>query len=1150
MLLYRSKRAFGAAIGLLAAVAGLGTGFAGVARAQVVVSQVSGNGGLTGDTFDRDFIELFNKGSAPVSLTGWSLQVWSDLGSSSTPATPNWTGIPLSGVIRPGQYLLVVPTTLRGSLGASVSLPPLPPGDILATDPNAINLGTSANAVALLSSTAGLAAGECPLGRADLVDLFRFGLSNGTCFEGAAIAVGPTTGARTAARNDAGCADSNFSAADLVTGLSSVPRNGAVNAFAPATFSPAIAENTAPTPVTLSVAVGSSAPCNPLPSLLTAATANLSALGGPAAAPMSTSGGGLFSIATSVPAGQAPGTYDIPVTVASGATSIEVSARLVVFPAPAASDACIAATVLTGSSTLFSGRLNTLQATSDTDAGTCNADDQTRFSVWFSYTPAVTGALRVDEFSSEDIVVSVHPSCGATSSACLRNDRGSGIPLAAGVQVFIQVGQETGSTVAPQVPLDLTLAFEPSPANAEPCGAVSIPLTGSLVAAPNAAALPATVAGVNVTCDQGTNPPEARRGAWYTITTGAQTGAIEFSERSSNFAVMTVLTAPSCAGPFSEIAAGCVSESASLPVVAVQANTTYYVLVSLSSFSVVPSLPYDLTLRFIPAPPNDTCPGATNLNAVTFPYSESVPARAATVDAGVPTSTGTGAFNACSTTLGNRPAGVWYVYTSGPAESGNLRVQEGSTNDVFYNVFNVCGGAASQCYGSFSADDIYIRINPSQTYYILVGLQSSSATPTVDYALTFTRVPFPSNDTACNATLVTGPAFADSVNGPGATADIDVSCNYTIPAQSTTGYGVWYRFQPATAQVLRVQNTVGDVLVYGLFTGPDCSNLSESLCRMGNNGALTTDNTAYFNLQAGQAYWLLTGKISNGQPFGAYALSFGLTDAPGACCTGTSCAIATAATCAGSFRGAFTACGDQPQFVDAPSAPIPDATSGAGGTPGVLTRTINASGPGTVQDLKLLVELSHARVGDLIVTLASPSGQSVELLRRIDDDDDANCPNFNSQGRLTDLGATYIFDDQAYTPEGPGFAAAAKYFDFTGLVVPAGRYRTSICDLSSPSINGALAGSPIAGTWTLTISDNQSSSIGTLARWGLIINGGSTPPCACRADFNNSGTRDVADIFAFLSAWFANAPGSDFDNSGTRDVADIFAFLSAWFAGC
>ncbi|MBY0262250.1 MAG: lamin tail domain-containing protein, partial [Phycisphaerales bacterium] len=66
---------------------------------------------------------------------------------------------------------------------------------------------------------------------------------------------------------------------------------------------------------------------------------------------------------------------------------------------------------------------------------------------------------------------------------------------------------------------------------------------------------------------------------------------------------------------------------------------------------------------------------------------------------------------------------------------------------------------------------------------------------------------------------------------------------------------------------------------------------------------------------------------------------------------------------------------------------------------------------------------------------------------------------------------------------------------------------------------------------------------------GNVTNPG--PACIpCRADFDNSGTRDVADIFAFLSAWFAGTPNADFNNSGVRDVADIFAFLSAWFAGC
>lgn len=54
----------------------------------------------------------------------------------------------------------------------------------------------------------------------------------------------------------------------------------------------------------------------------------------------------------------------------------------------------------------------------------------------------------------------------------------------------------------------------------------------------------------------------------------------------------------------------------------------------------------------------------------------------------------------------------------------------------------------------------------------------------------------------------------------------------------------------------------------------------------------------------------------------------------------------------------------------------------------------------------------------------------------------------------------------------------------------------------------------------------------------------------CRADFDRSGELDVADIFAFLSAWFAGGITADFNEDNQRDVTDIFAMLSAWFAGC
>ena len=50
-----------------------------------------------------------------------------------------------------------------------------------------------------------------------------------------------------------------------------------------------------------------------------------------------------------------------------------------------------------------------------------------------------------------------------------------------------------------------------------------------------------------------------------------------------------------------------------------------------------------------------------------------------------------------------------------------------------------------------------------------------------------------------------------------------------------------------------------------------------------------------------------------------------------------------------------------------------------------------------------------------------------------------------------------------------------------------------------------------------------------------------------KADWDNSGTISVTDIFAYLSSWFANAAGTDINGNGTTDVTDIFAFLAMWF---
>jgi hypothetical protein len=53
---------------------------------------------------------------------------------------------------------------------------------------------------------------------------------------------------------------------------------------------------------------------------------------------------------------------------------------------------------------------------------------------------------------------------------------------------------------------------------------------------------------------------------------------------------------------------------------------------------------------------------------------------------------------------------------------------------------------------------------------------------------------------------------------------------------------------------------------------------------------------------------------------------------------------------------------------------------------------------------------------------------------------------------------------------------------------------------------------------------------------------------ACKTDFNNNGSIDLLDIFAFLSAWFAGDPRADYNGMNGVDLLDIFAFLNNWFA--
>lgn len=136
-----------------------------------------------------------------------------------------------------------------------------------------------------------------------------------------------------------------------------------------------------------------------------------------------------------------------------------------------------------------------------------------------------------------------------------------------------------------------------------------------------------------------------------------------------------------------------------------------------------------------------------------------------------------------------------------------------------------------------------------------------------------------------------------------------------------------------------------------------------------------------------------------------------------------------------------------------------------------------------------------------------------------------------------------------------GVIAADRSFDT--LTVGADGVATQPWALIAPWLS---SGDVLYTQWVI----DDPSAAGGQARSNVVsvrlFCGSSGCPIFCSADYNRNGTADTADIFAFLSNWFAGctnqlgAPCSgfsaDIDRNGSLEVPDIFAFLSTWFAGC
>ncbi|WP_440222292.1 lamin tail domain-containing protein [Dokdonella sp. MW10] len=178
------------------------------AHADIVISQAYGGGGNSGAVFTNDFIELFNNGTTPENIGGWSVQYTSAAGTTWN----NKTDIPAGVTLQPGQYYLIQQAAGNNTIA------PLPAPDLVGT----IAMGGTAGKVILVRNTTSQT-GACPTGAA-LVDLVGYG-PTANCPNPTAVLTNGTA----AIRKTAGCTNTGSNNADFDV-ATPTPRNSATTA--------------------------------------------------------------------------------------------------------------------------------------------------------------------------------------------------------------------------------------------------------------------------------------------------------------------------------------------------------------------------------------------------------------------------------------------------------------------------------------------------------------------------------------------------------------------------------------------------------------------------------------------------------------------------------------------------------------------------------------------------------------------------------------------------------------------------------------------------------------------------------------------------------------------------------------------------------
>jgi hypothetical protein len=1171
----------------------------GLAQGQIKISQVYGGGGAVSGVYNADYVELFNSGSSPITMSGWSLQGTTLTGSS-------WTrqNLPASVTLQPGQYYLMRLQTESTTSGTPI----LPAPDAIIGTSSSSPIFTDLGAVALMSNTTTITSGTCPIGSGALVDYinFRGPTSNPTviCNEGGPL-ITPNEQTIAQWRKDGGCTDTDNNPNDWFLAPPS-PHSSIFNGFLSASFSsPVIIENTGPT-LTISVS-RSSVACNSL-TALTTVTANLSALGGSSSQALSDNGSGVFTATIAVNPSLATGLYFIPVTATTATASVNSVAPLRVKVAPPNNDTCATAELLTSGG--FSATVDNRGAENDVDTGTCALNGFTGAGVWYVYTPTVNEILSVVDSSTQDINWGVFTgSCGTlTNVACISAEGTEATPanryrINAGTTYYILIGHQYG--YAPTVPMQLavsTVAAPSAPSN-DAC-ATATPITlpyGASINAEGALDSPQVS-----TCGASNGQTNGRYDTWYSFTL-ATPGRLSLLETTPNTPAYALYSG-SC-GSLTEV--GCATGTSAAIIV----NTpgTYLLQVFQSNTGVAPNGDFILNFTFDPFPANDNCAGATDLATVPgFPALTRITQdwTAANDDAGT-------TCNTTSTILGH---GVWYKYTA-PTGGTLFLSSDPSSSTTVAAWYDSCGGPQVGCYGT---ETKYLQMTAGQTIYLAFGdwIKQTGATinPLVLDVQFIAQSPNTSCETAFDLNAVSMP-YTNQFDQSGGGDLAGFPC--TAASSPVARKALYFKYTSPINGRMRLSDAQGtqnvDFRIYSAPSSNPCDNLVEHACVSDANdrGSFTiTAGTTYYIIAAdsgasatGPAPYNLTfepvaspvtndtcntAQVITSLPFGPQTISdivYIGDDADVSCNNSSASAV---------WHGVW--------YSFTPSSNMAVSLSDSNSsTNTVIAAYTNCNGAPlacrTPEDAYF--ELTAGATYYFLVGYDSstplfvvPSTNAYSLtLRQVDSLRNDICANATQIGTTTFNSTINIAEATADAPgggapSGTGCNPAAStqmrnsvWYKF--VVTGSGSLTGTINPDVGSSVDGVYAlyssadgtcnsltqvgcggnPEPIAVNQSLTAGTTyymQVGIFGTTTAAGVTsisLNFSGTLAPACVADFDQNGNRNIDDIFIFLNAWFQGCNGTqpgdpcfnrsvDVDNSNTINIDDIFIFINRWFAGC